>query len=224
MSKRQKGRKHRTVNRTPRPRGAGRRTSGALPEQTGSAPPPRAQAPEPTAKASTAKAAATETEAGTSGGTGAGGDAAVFSGPARDGGLGRNAARTWERLEGSADGTTVDELCVSVGYTAPTIRKHLSGLAKHGMAEERDGRWYAAPDARPTPSEREPDVYKRQLQQRLKLRVDGELVDAPAATRDPEPAAPHRSARGFLDTGLVSAFLLAGFVSFYASADPDGLE
>ncbi|WP_435297356.1 energy-coupling factor ABC transporter permease [Streptomyces sp. YPW6] len=58
----------------------------------------------------------------------------------------------------------------------------------------------------------------------LKLRVDGELVDAPAATRDPEPAAPHRSARGFLVTGLVSAFLLAGFVSFYASADPDGLE
>ncbi|MET8839447.1 energy-coupling factor ABC transporter permease [Streptomyces rubiginosohelvolus] len=56
----------------------------------------------------------------------------------------------------------------------------------------------------------------------LKLRVDGELVDAPAATRDPEPA--RRSARGFWITGLVSAFLLAGFVSFYASANPDGLE
>ncbi|MGW1292946.1 energy-coupling factor ABC transporter permease [Streptomyces sp. NPDC002533] len=58
----------------------------------------------------------------------------------------------------------------------------------------------------------------------LKLRVDGELVDAPAATRDPEPAAAHRSNRGFWITGLVSAFLLAGFVSFYASASPDGLE
>ncbi|MFD4026390.1 energy-coupling factor ABC transporter permease [Streptomyces sp. NPDC058576] len=57
----------------------------------------------------------------------------------------------------------------------------------------------------------------------LKLRVDGELVDAPAATREPEPAAP-RSTRGFWITGLVSAFLLAGFVSFYASANPDGLE
>ncbi|MGC4930580.1 energy-coupling factor ABC transporter permease [Streptomyces sp. DT117] len=57
----------------------------------------------------------------------------------------------------------------------------------------------------------------------LKLRVDGELVDAPAATREPEPAA-HRSTRGFWITGLVSAFLLAGFVSFYASANPDGLE
>ncbi|CAM5394279.1 Cobalt ABC transporter permease OS=Streptomyces cyaneofuscatus OX=66883 GN=G3I52_33590 PE=4 SV=1 [Streptomyces cyaneofuscatus] len=58
----------------------------------------------------------------------------------------------------------------------------------------------------------------------LKLRVDGELVDAPAATREPEPAAAHRSTRGFWITGLVSALLLAGFVSFYASASPDGLE
>ncbi|MFI1225671.1 MULTISPECIES: energy-coupling factor ABC transporter permease [unclassified Streptomyces] len=57
----------------------------------------------------------------------------------------------------------------------------------------------------------------------LKLRIDGELVDAPAAPRDPEPAAA-RSTRGFWITGLVSAFLLAGVVSFYASADPDGLE
>ncbi|MFB6663755.1 energy-coupling factor ABC transporter permease [Streptomyces parvus] len=58
----------------------------------------------------------------------------------------------------------------------------------------------------------------------LKLRIDGELVDAPAATRDPEPAPARRSTRGFWITGLVSAFLLAGFVSFYASASPDGLE
>ncbi|NEC22789.1 energy-coupling factor ABC transporter permease [Streptomyces parvus] len=58
----------------------------------------------------------------------------------------------------------------------------------------------------------------------LKLRIDGELVDAPAATRDPEPAPARRSTRGFWITGLVSAFLLAGFVSFYASANPDGLE
>lgn len=59
----------------------------------------------------------------------------------------------------------------------------------------------------------------------LKLRVDGELVDAPAATHEPEPAsAPARSTRGFWITGLVSAFVLAGFVSFYASANPDGLE
>jgi len=56
----------------------------------------------------------------------------------------------------------------------------------------------------------------------LKLRVDGELVDAPAPT--PEPAPAHRSTRGLWATGLVTALVLAGFVSFYASADPDGLE
>ncbi|MYT98174.1 MULTISPECIES: energy-coupling factor ABC transporter permease [unclassified Streptomyces] len=58
----------------------------------------------------------------------------------------------------------------------------------------------------------------------LKLRVDGELVDAPAPTPEPDSATAHRSNRGFLITGLVSALLLAGFVSFYASASPDGLE
>ncbi|MFE6766477.1 energy-coupling factor ABC transporter permease [Streptomyces sp. NPDC057689] len=56
----------------------------------------------------------------------------------------------------------------------------------------------------------------------LKLRVDGELVDAPAPT--PEPAPAHRSTRGLWATGLVTALVLAGFVSFYASANPDGLE
>ncbi|MFD4031599.1 energy-coupling factor ABC transporter permease [Streptomyces sp. NPDC058637] len=55
----------------------------------------------------------------------------------------------------------------------------------------------------------------------LKLRVDGELVDAPAAA--PAPAAP-RSTRKVWATGLVTALVLAGFVSFYASANPDGLE
>lgn len=53
----------------------------------------------------------------------------------------------------------------------------------------------------------------------LKLRIGGELVDAPAAA----PAAA-RSTRTVWATGLVTAFVLAGFVSFYASANPDGLE
>ncbi|WP_031082479.1 energy-coupling factor ABC transporter permease [Streptomyces sp. NRRL WC-3549] len=55
----------------------------------------------------------------------------------------------------------------------------------------------------------------------LKLRVDGELVDAPAA---PAPAARTHSTRKVWATGLVAALLLAGFVSYYASASPDGLE
>ncbi|MFJ8211101.1 energy-coupling factor ABC transporter permease [Streptomyces sp. NPDC096033] len=55
----------------------------------------------------------------------------------------------------------------------------------------------------------------------LKLRIGGELVDAPAAA--PVPAAA-RSTRKLWLTGLVTALVLAGFVSFYASSSPDGLE
>ncbi|MET9305055.1 energy-coupling factor ABC transporter permease [Streptomyces cellulosae] len=62
----------------------------------------------------------------------------------------------------------------------------------------------------------------RGLRQRLKLRVNGELVDAPE-TAEPVPAAA-RSPRKVWIAGLVTSLLLAGFVSFYASADPDGLE
>ncbi|MFE5943044.1 energy-coupling factor ABC transporter permease [Streptomyces sp. NPDC056480] len=56
----------------------------------------------------------------------------------------------------------------------------------------------------------------------LKLRVGGELVDAAPAA---EPAtAPAGSPRKLWIGGLVTALVLAGFVSFYASASPDGLE
>ncbi|MEH0429527.1 energy-coupling factor ABC transporter permease [Streptomyces stelliscabiei] len=55
----------------------------------------------------------------------------------------------------------------------------------------------------------------------LKLRIDGELVDAPAAAPAPVAA---RSPRTLLLAGLGTSLLLAGVVSFYASADPDGLE
>ncbi|MEU8940797.1 energy-coupling factor ABC transporter permease [Streptomyces goshikiensis] len=59
----------------------------------------------------------------------------------------------------------------------------------------------------------------------LKLRVAGELVDAPAVAPAAVPApAAARSNRTVWATGLVTALVLAGFVSFYASASPDGLE
>ncbi|MFD9908925.1 energy-coupling factor ABC transporter permease [Streptomyces sp. NPDC059063] len=54
----------------------------------------------------------------------------------------------------------------------------------------------------------------------LKLRVNGELVDAPAAT----PAAAPRSPRKLWAAGILTSLVLAGFVSFYASTNPDGLE
>ncbi|MFE3635211.1 energy-coupling factor ABC transporter permease [Streptomyces cellostaticus] len=61
----------------------------------------------------------------------------------------------------------------------------------------------------------------RGLRQRLRLRVNGELVDAPAPAA---PVAARGSRRALWLTGLVTSLVLAGFVSFYASADPDGLE
>jgi cobalt/nickel transport system permease protein len=65
----------------------------------------------------------------------------------------------------------------------------------------------------------------RGLRQRLQLRVNGALVDAPAAEpATPVPAAARTSRRTLWVTGLVTSLVLAGFVSFYASADPDGLE
>ncbi|MFF6880183.1 energy-coupling factor ABC transporter permease [Streptomyces sp. NPDC012474] len=62
----------------------------------------------------------------------------------------------------------------------------------------------------------------RGLTQKLKLRVNGELVDAPGA--EPVPAAARTSHRKVWAAGLVASLVLAGFVSFYASANPDGLE
>ncbi|WP_329251395.1 energy-coupling factor ABC transporter permease [Streptomyces sp. NBC_01478] len=59
----------------------------------------------------------------------------------------------------------------------------------------------------------------RGLEQRLKLRVNGELVDAA-----PQLTPVRTSRRKLWITGLVASLLLAGFVSFYASSNPDGLE
>ncbi|WP_190198503.1 energy-coupling factor ABC transporter permease [Streptomyces djakartensis] len=64
----------------------------------------------------------------------------------------------------------------------------------------------------------------RGLTQKLKLRVNGELVDAPGTGPAPGTVAARASHRGVWAAGLVTSLVLAGFVSFYASADPDGLE
>ncbi|MER5517917.1 energy-coupling factor ABC transporter permease [Streptomyces sp. NPDC002763] len=65
----------------------------------------------------------------------------------------------------------------------------------------------------------------RELRQGLKLRVNGVLVDAPPSQQAPTaPVAARTSRRALWITGLATSLVLAGFVSFYASADPDGLE
>ena len=65
----------------------------------------------------------------------------------------------------------------------------------------------------------------RGLRQRLKLRVNGVLVDVPPADgARTAPVAARTSRRALWATGLVTSLVLAGFVSFYASASPDGLE
>jgi cobalt/nickel transport system permease protein len=65
----------------------------------------------------------------------------------------------------------------------------------------------------------------RGLQQKLQLRVNGELVDVPAAEgARTAPVAARTSRRTLWVTGLITSLVLAGFVSFYASANPDGLE
>ncbi|WP_406861411.1 energy-coupling factor ABC transporter permease [Streptomyces sp. HUAS MG47] len=61
----------------------------------------------------------------------------------------------------------------------------------------------------------------RGLRAPLKLRVGGELVDA--APAEPEPTTAGSPKKLWIG-GLATALLLAGFVSFYASASPDGLE
>ncbi|MFD8725493.1 energy-coupling factor ABC transporter permease [Streptomyces sp. NPDC059629] len=63
----------------------------------------------------------------------------------------------------------------------------------------------------------------RGMRQGLKLRVNGVLMDAPSAPSAPVAGA-RASRRAVWATGLATSLVLAGFVSFYASSAPDGLE
>ncbi|MFE2879184.1 energy-coupling factor ABC transporter permease [Streptomyces roseus] len=58
----------------------------------------------------------------------------------------------------------------------------------------------------------------------LKLRVGGKLVDAASAAAPAAVPAAARSVKPVWITGLATALVLAGVVSFYASTSPDGLE
>ncbi|MFC5148715.1 hypothetical protein [Streptomyces aureoversilis] len=143
MSKRQKGRRHRRVNRTPRPVGAAvrRRSPAAAPQpavaHTAAQPAAPAAARQPVAR----KAPERPLERA------AARQAAVPERAARPAAapeLGRHIVRTWESLRtyGTA-GASLEELCAAAGYQPRTVTKHVQGLAGHGLAELRDDRWYA---------------------------------------------------------------------------------
>ncbi|QLE71040.1 hypothetical protein FGW37_04960 [Streptomyces rectiverticillatus] len=142
MSKRQKGRRHRRVNRTPRPIGAAvrRRSPAAAPQpavaHTAAQPAASAarqpvvpKAPEQPLEQVAARQAVMLERAAP---------------PAAAPVLGRHTARTWESLRtyGTA-GASLEELCAAAGYQPRTVTKHVQGLADQGLAELRADRWYA---------------------------------------------------------------------------------
>ncbi|AXQ55351.1 MULTISPECIES: hypothetical protein [Streptomyces] len=160
-ARKQKGRRHRTVNRTPRPvtrtrppGSAGQGTGPAAPTAgahqapavrpasgTTTAPPPaQAQSPAPGASR-TGSAAPPEVPA------------EVFA-PVSAGGLGRTAERSWRHLAAAgAKGAVLDEVSAAAGYQPATVTRHLEGLAERGFARLDGERWYAvAPQGAPAPA------------------------------------------------------------------------
>lgn len=126
MSRNKKGRKHRTVNRTPRPR--------STPATESLATPAHSRALE---KATAAAQFMPFMEP----------DGPIFARRSRDGGLGHHAARTWRQLQAAgADGMTIEDLCAAVGYQSPTIRKHVEGLVRYELAKAIGDDAWAATD------------------------------------------------------------------------------
>ncbi|MFI5983469.1 hypothetical protein ACIBEA_21645 [Streptomyces sp. NPDC051555] len=144
MSRRQKGRKHREVNRTPRPVGrAPLRLPGSSPRKRRS-PAARAVEVATTVAAVPAPAPSAQPPRDT-------GPAPVFTVPVSGGGLGLPAARTWQGLRGSGPaGVSVAELCATAGFTPPTVVRHLRALAGFGLARRSEsGQVWHPTDADP---------------------------------------------------------------------------
>lgn len=127
MSKKQKGRKHRVVNRTPRPRGS---VSSTVP--VASAVPVSPTVPVAPAVPVTLPAQAAPSDESN-----------------WKKWLGHHAARTYARLAEHGP-HTVEELCEAVGYTQRTITKHLNGLLEHGLARQSPEGGWTTTDRRPS--------------------------------------------------------------------------
>ncbi|MER5946560.1 helix-turn-helix domain-containing protein [Streptomyces sp. NPDC001904] len=145
-STKKKGRRHRTVNRTPRPVGtvtAPRAETTASVTLPGQKSEPdldrvlrnlgygRLRVPAPAAPAEpTAPARAVERRP---------------AAPHATAELNKNARLTLECLERAADGLTLEQVCEAVGWTPRTVTRHLRTLADTGLAEQaEDGLWSAA--------------------------------------------------------------------------------
>ncbi len=113
---------------------------------------PSATAPAPTPKAHPASPPETDPVAAAADPGGPEPHHDLFHTSASNGGLGLPAARTWDGLRATAPaGATLEELSAAVGFTPPTIAKHLKALAAFRLAEQRGPRWHPT-DAHPTPS------------------------------------------------------------------------
>ncbi|MFJ4846754.1 MULTISPECIES: hypothetical protein [unclassified Streptomyces] len=137
----QKGRKHRTVNRTPRPVAAGAPVAGrptVRPVSPSSAPAAAPAggpapvvaavpvAPAPRSEQSPERRPEARPE------------------PQPEPALPRTALKTLEQLRAAGgDGTTIDDLSASVGYQPATIVRHIDTLVAAELVHQRDGRWYA---------------------------------------------------------------------------------
>ncbi|MFE0632691.1 hypothetical protein ACFW3D_37775 [Streptomyces sp. NPDC058864] len=160
----QKGRKHRTVNRTPRPvapvrtgTAAGTATppappvpaDPAVPSRTAVAAPavpaPAAPPVAPAASTVPAPSAAPAPAPGPAPATAATPSVPPPAAPRpEESGLARTALKTLQQLRAAgSDGTTIDALSESVGYQPATIARHIDSLAAHHLVHQRDGLWYA---------------------------------------------------------------------------------
>ncbi|WP_420036897.1 helix-turn-helix domain-containing protein [Streptomyces sp. cg28] len=150
-STKKKGRRHRTVNRTPRPVGtvtAPRAETTAPVMVPGQKAEPdldrvlrnlgygRLRVPAPAARAvpTTPVPAAKTVKV-----------AEPRPAPRATAELNKNARLTLESLERAADGLTLEQVCEAVGWTPRTVTRHLRTLADAGLAEQaEDGQWSAA--------------------------------------------------------------------------------
>ncbi|MFJ9127170.1 winged helix-turn-helix domain-containing protein [Streptomyces sp. NPDC102340] len=169
-----KGRKHRTVNRSPRP--VTRRTAvaepavGRVPQQTSGpdldrvldrlgyrrlrVPAPATPDTRQDAGAETTPEASPEAspevapEVSSGASFGASPEVRSEAGPGASPVLAKNTLLTLERLQEASLGLTLEQLCEAVGWTPRTVTRHLKKLADSGLAEQAEnGCWLASATA-----------------------------------------------------------------------------